>query len=110
MNQRAKMIQEINSFVDGSSMANPMMMMGMMGMGMGMNPAMNPMMNAAVMQAPIQNPHMMIFNPLVTEDYKIAKVMEINSRLLEWKGVQGFFEIGGSMYYNNNNNNSQVNY
>lgn len=76
MNQRAKMIQEINSFVDGSSVANPMMMMD--------NPALNPLMNPTVMQAPIQNPHMMTFNPLVTEDYKIAKVMEINNRLLEW--------------------------
>lgn len=64
MNQRTKMIYEINSFVDGGSMANPMMM-GMMGNRM--NPAVNQMNNQIVIQAPI--PNVMIFNPLITEDY-----------------------------------------
>jgi hypothetical protein len=41
--------------------------------------AINP---AAIM--PIQNPHMITFNPLVTEDFKIGKVLEINNRLLDW--------------------------
>ena len=68
MNQKAKMMQEINSFVDGSSMANPIRM-----------PWMNP-----TVQAAIQNSNDMSFNPLVTEDYKFAKVMEINNRLLDW--------------------------
>ena len=41
--------------------------------------AINP---AAIM--PIQNPHMITFNPLVTEEFKIAKAIEINNRLLDW--------------------------
>jgi hypothetical protein len=40
------------------------------------NLSMNPM---AV--TPIQNPHMITFNPLITDDFKIAKILEINNRL-----------------------------
>jgi hypothetical protein len=73
MNQRTKMIHEINSFVDGGSMANAMMM------GMQMNPVVNQISNQNINQAPI-----MIFNPIISEDYKYTTIMEINNRLLEW--------------------------
>ncbi len=39
--------------------------------------------NAATIM-PTQNPHMITFNPLVTEEFKIAKAIEINNRLLDW--------------------------
>jgi len=58
-------------------MANPMM-------GFGMNPAIHPSIIPTHMQAQNQNPQLMTFSSLITEDYKIAKVMEINNRLLEW--------------------------
>lgn len=103
-------------------MMNPMMMFGMMGggmnpgmnQGMGLNPGMNPGINAGMYNAgmnpmaagmmQVQNAHMMTFNPLITEDYKIAKIMEINNRLSEWNGINGYFELGVSRYANNNQN------
>jgi hypothetical protein len=93
INQRAKMIQEINSYVDGSQNVTT-------------NPALHNvggiLLPTAV--APIPNPQAVTFNPLITQDYKLAKIMEINSRLMEWHGYKGYFELGNQNTPGNNYN------
>ena len=87
------MIQEINSFVDGSQNVTQ-------------NPALHNaggiLLPTAV--APIQNPQAVTFNPLITQDYKIAKIMEINKRLTEWHGYKGYYELGSHNSTDNNYN------
>ncbi len=64
------MVEEINQYVEGSSIEIPDMMIGMMRRGV--NPiAVNQMLNATVMQAPNHNSHEIKFHPLITEDFKI---------------------------------------
>jgi hypothetical protein len=90
VNQRAQMIQEINSFVDGNAAGQHFNMLVA-------NQMFNPIMGQ-MNQNQIVNPQLSQFNPLVTEDYKLQKIMEINSRMLEWRGMQGFYLLGDGNY------------